>query len=512
MATVVLMLPALIFGTGATHSAASNLTWAAQFAEQVHAGALYPRWMPNSFSGLGSPVFYFYPPLPFWWDAAVSLITFGGLPVTYRLSVTMALVLWVSALGGHAWLKSIGCTPTRCLWGALFYIAAPYHLLDFTMRGAAAELTAYAILPFVLLSMRRIGDARPYATALLSLSYAGLVLAHLPSAMLVSVTALPAYGLSLWRHLPAMALSSLLGIGLTGIYLIPALTLQDSISAEYWWSPFFGVENWFLTTPDRWPAPSIMKLIVPIAGAYCLLAFAVVVQMRRLTLWSGVGLASLLLMTGLVPWFWQLPEISKVQFPWRLLLVVEFCLVTACCTVSLPIRKTALALALPAALLLLVINLMIARDGLSRWRYAFANGLVLQDVSEYLPRGFPPFPGDMVEDDWLARSVEGPLVSCKPAGTVCRGTADQHGGVHLEIQADTPTAVTVRRFFFPSWSLGIPLPLFASDPHRLVSFIAPAGKSSLHLRIALADAEAWGLAVSGASLLLIILWAVRPMR
>ena len=48
-----------------------DLNWAAQFGALVRAGDPYPRWLPGSFGGLGSPTFYFYPPLSFWVAALV---------------------------------------------------------------------------------------------------------------------------------------------------------------------------------------------------------------------------------------------------------------------------------------------------------------------------------------------------------------------------------------------------------------------------------------------------------
>ena len=61
---MLLLAPSLVLGTLISHSSPQNLTWAGQFAEQFRAGILYPRWMPQSFDGLGSPAFYFYPPMP----------------------------------------------------------------------------------------------------------------------------------------------------------------------------------------------------------------------------------------------------------------------------------------------------------------------------------------------------------------------------------------------------------------------------------------------------------------
>ncbi len=49
----------------------------------------------------------------------------------------------------------------------------------------------------------------------------------------------------------------------------------------------------------------------------------------------ALSLACLILIAGLLPWFWDLPLVGKVQFPWRLLMVVEFALLTAPCLAPL---------------------------------------------------------------------------------------------------------------------------------------------------------------------------------
>src|SRR5882724_11441803 len=130
LAAVVLMAPSLALGTLISHSSPQNLTWASQFSEQFRAGVLYPRWMPDSFDGLGSPAFYFYPPVPFWIDALVSVATANLLSVPYRLAVTTALILFVSGVTMHAWLRQTTASATAALVGAVAYMAAPYHLLD----------------------------------------------------------------------------------------------------------------------------------------------------------------------------------------------------------------------------------------------------------------------------------------------------------------------------------------------------------------------------------------------
>ena len=57
LVVVLLLVPSLLLGTMMSHSSPQNLTWAAQFSEQFRDVILYPRWMPDSFEGLGGPAF-----------------------------------------------------------------------------------------------------------------------------------------------------------------------------------------------------------------------------------------------------------------------------------------------------------------------------------------------------------------------------------------------------------------------------------------------------------------------
>src|SRR5882762_6415994 len=61
-----LTLPAAVTAPRLNDSFWIDWVWLDQFAEQLRHGVLYPRWLPLSHGGLGSPVFYYYPPLAFY--------------------------------------------------------------------------------------------------------------------------------------------------------------------------------------------------------------------------------------------------------------------------------------------------------------------------------------------------------------------------------------------------------------------------------------------------------------
>jgi hypothetical protein len=501
-AALLLLAPSLVEGTLYSDNAAWNLNWADQFARQVQAGILYPRWLADSFHGLGAPTFYFYPPLPFWIDALVSVVTLDVLSVSHRLAVSAAVILWLSGLAMHRWLLAEAGRPVPALMGAVLYMAAPYHLVDHYMRGAFAEFTAVAVLPVAMLGLRRIADGRAHGVPLFAIGYAALLLSHLPVALLASTTLLPAY--VIWRvRKPAAIAGGMLGIAMAVLYVAPAMLLQDWISAAWLWSSFYRVEAWFFFTPSLWPDVVTMQVVVAMAAAYALIVIAVAVQARAVSFWVVLCLASIVLVSGLVPWFWRLPELAKVQFPWRLMTVVEFAAITAACTVDFgKLRKPAFWLFVLAALPLVQAEILAVRSvvgviELTR-RYM---PLPRLEGKEYVAHGLP----GMLEGDEAAlrQASATPLIACTPEPRLCRATELSFGRLALELEADRPTQVVVRRFFFPAWQLDQGLAtgpaVVPSDPLRLVSFEVPAGHLATQLTRRVLPVEQWSWAISGAA-------------
>src|SRR5690349_8951373 len=77
---LLLMTPELLIGLTVTDNYRFNLLWPEQFGELFRSGHLYPRWLPHAWKGLGTPAFYFYPPIFFWVSSLVDVLTGGALP------------------------------------------------------------------------------------------------------------------------------------------------------------------------------------------------------------------------------------------------------------------------------------------------------------------------------------------------------------------------------------------------------------------------------------------------
>jgi hypothetical protein len=529
LAAIVLLAPSLLLGTLPSHSSPQNITWAAQFADQFRAGILYPRQLPESFDHLGAPTFYFYPPIGFWVDALVSAVTLDALSVSWRLSLSSLVLLWASGLAMQAWLRAETASPRAALYGALAYMAAPYHLLDHYYRGAYAEVAAYVVLPLVMLMVRRVAEGRPLAVAGLAVAYAALPMAHLPTSLLISLTALPLYVLYRgWRlgeqkaalgFFARCALGGALGLGLAAIYLVPALSLQDWIPADSFWSSDYHVDRWFLLTPDRWPpaGAGMAWIIVSFAGGYALAAVGVLMLARwpsEAAFWAGTGLVCLLLIAGVVPWFWQVPFVAKVQFPWRLMIVVEFAAVTALAWAPWPSRRRLARVVFAAAVAALVPGVASMAQGIIvRAQLAHAGQAEPPaELKQFLPAGYPQKPGGGYAELSLDPLQGVPIIACTPQPRRCRASPGPFGEVRVEVDGDMPVDVVIRRFAYPFWRLDPPLPIVATNPLRLVSFIVPAGQHSYRLHVGVVAAEKLGWVISGLSLSLVLGWVVAIRR
>jgi hypothetical protein len=514
LAAVILMAPSLIWGTLPSHSSMFNLTWAAQFSDQVSSGILYPRWLPGSFDGLGAPTFYFYPPLAFWVDAAIRGLTFDLLPTSWRLSMVALVLLWASGVAMYAWLRPQGGDHRVALIGALAYVAAPYHLVDHYIRGALAEFAAYVALPLAMASVSLVARRGGTGILALAVTYAGLVTSHLPTALLISLTAIPAYVLFTAWHVRSSdpffllrcGLGLVLGLGLASPYLLPALTLQSSVGIDWMWRHGFRIDDSFLLKPDRWVQPEYMFFVIATCAAGWLLASLSTLSRRspRL-LWAMVSLGTLALMSGLVPWVWHLPVVSKVGFPWRLLIVVEFAAITAVCLTPQLWRDRIPRLLLLFAAAALAMTTTLTIRGIAAGVELVVKGDVLpeQDAREYLPAGFPQRPNGVYAD--LAPTATVPLIACNPTPHLCSATPERFGTLRIALDSDQPTTVIIRRFAFPAWRLAPPFEIVATDPYRLVSFVAPAGRLEVRLDRQSLWPERWGLIAATLSLIALAL-------
>jgi hypothetical protein len=416
---LLLITPAMLTPPMAHDSLGIVRVWADQFTSELAKGNLYPRWLPRSHGGLGSPVFYYYPPLTFYLTGLFGLI---GFP-TYASIVAAGFAGFAaSGFTMYLWLKESAKAP---LFGALLFMAAPYHVLDFYSRGAIAEFIAIAFIPLVALGLRRAAEGR---LILCAIAYAGLILTHLPLALLVSLFFIAPYGLYLCRREPRrslrIALALVLGVTMASIYLVPALALDAYRDSDVLWKlDWFKPANWtFLHWGETGPTTKA-KLIFLIM-ILALLQPTIVLLLSPQRPWGIYAGLCLAMAAALVPPVWQIPLLREVQFPFRILPLASFAIATGLAHVTLA-RIVLYAATLP----LFVLSAAVSIGEAAGTHSQEPQKLVAQyaDVPENLPPGDRP-------SSWPSRWA-------------------------LEVARRHPIAVRVRGqtveplFYFPAWEV-----------------------------------------------------------
>ena len=419
--TALLMMPALLAPPLTHDSFWINAVWTDQFAAELSRGNPYPRWLPQSHGGLGSPVFYYYPPLSFYLSGAAQLL---GLAPNHAVLAVFALGFLLSGVGAFLWLED----HPNPLIGALLFVAAPYHALDFVYRGAQAESLAIAILPFLAIGLRRISEGRGIAAG--AIAYGALILTHLPLALLASLFFIAPYALVHRERLGRYALAALLGIGLAAIYLLPALALDSyRESGRLYALPHLRPAYW--TIWQGYLADGTVRSMLFVGGVLGAAGIAAVASGQRRLGLAALAIAGLAI--GIVPGLWSLPLLEQVQFPYRVLPLAELALAAAAASAATPRRSLAIAvlpLALTAALYRLPPQSKPLDSYLDRHR----------DVAEHLPRGFLERPGDTPRPDEIERRIAGVRA---PPGWIVR-----------------------RTFYFPAWACAVPEPQTRLVMHR----------------------------------------------
>jgi hypothetical protein len=463
-----LTLPAMLSPLKLHDSFWIDWVWVDQFGDQLRQGTLYPRWLPASHDGLGSPVFYYYPPLSFY---PAGLLAALGLTPGAAIVATFGLAFAGSGAAMFLWAR--GWTP-HPLAASLFFMAAPYHLADFYGRGALAETCAIALIPLLALGLKRIAEGK--GPGLAAIFYAAMIATHLPLALLASLFLVAPYALVLTRGRPRALLAFIpalaIGVALSAFYLLPALALEPYRDAAVLWShDVLRPDHWLLAAHITEPLDGMRLITLKVIAVVALPALFMAWRWR--SGWAGYAIGCCLIVAGLLPFFWSLALIQSVQFPFRALPFAEFGLATAIALAPKGERVAAL-LALPALALSATFLLAPAPDGAP---VAPAELARHPDVPENLPPGLRPYSWPSRWALALATAHRAPI---------------RRGDLTIE-----PV------FYFPAWRVacaGVDTPAF---PDPATGLLAHRGTGCTQ-RLAWTGPEALGALASLVAMLLLV--------
>ncbi len=501
--------PLLIEGAVDGHSIEYNLVWLKHFSAQLAAGEWYPRWLMGMNRGAGSPVFFYYAPLPFYLSS-LGVALFPFLTLNAQLAAGECLLIALSGIAFFIYARHRVASGTAAV-AACLYMLLPYHFeIDLWLRQDLGELTIYICTPLILLFTEKLMDQpageQRGAIVGLAVAYAALMFSHLPSGLLFSICLGCYVGVRQLRRFSRLALQQFaiaiaLGTALAAVYWVPALFTQQYIQTDKLWTPYFDFHRWLYPASSEQANPFTRRLITLINITTILFVlFSAMVWWQR----GKAAVAKLLPACVLMgaAWFlisplsvllWEhAPALWKVQFPWRVVLVMDFATAIAAMYALQGLREQAhpgrVAMLASAAGILLycfvsadiknTIGPVDNARAVTAGFYAVRDGL---DAPEYTPPWSQLSPREIVSNDGLFDDQ----IDYNEKDGVVHVVEWSAREIELNVKLLRPTDLDIRQFYFPNWRIIADLhTALIPQPAKhtgLMRIRAPAGQYQLKL-------------------------------
>lgn len=499
----------------------------------------FPRLGPNLNFTYGAPLFQYYSPLA---SYVALILHWAGLGLIEAAKAVFTLNLALAGVGAYIYARWLFGSRQAALVSGLAYLLAPYLLTVIYERGAAAEGLALGLIPWVFWALHRLLNERSRGSiAGAAVLVALLLLAHNITALFVLPVVTVYLLLLAWhegrlKQLVGVLGAIMLGLGLSAFYWVPALGEVRFARVEGMLVGRTNVLNnlvpWReLVQPawvfDYWGAMRFhLSLWQAVLGVLSALAIAIQPPRLRfnLILFAGVALLALILQLTASRVFWEtMPLVRFIQFPWRLLGLISFCIAMLLGSVfcGKPLKGTiGTVLAVGLLALIIILGTQKLDPRLSSIWYPITNAEIGKaDLFERGRFNYPLFndyaPAAMqVDTAALARprAAKAPVtepLSVVPQIQVLSEKPDQ---LDLKIETASPFALRLHRTFFPGWQVyvdGRKVPTGPSGQIGLVTAEIPAGSHRVLVRFEDTPLRRVAVAISLVSVLILIFLVVR---
>ena len=338
--SVIALLPMIFFGVASSNDFAQNFQRAAIIHDSVASGSLSPPFGAQTNGGLGDLAVRFYPPMVYY---VLSASTFLAGEWYFGTLITYLLLFFASGLGVYLWALEAFSAKTAIIAAGIFTFA-PYHLNVIYNNGLIAEFAALAVIPFCFLFAARTISMRSVASIIgLSVSYALLILTHLPSTIIVSICLAIYSGMLIARQrlfapLARLAIAVAFSAAASSFYWVrmaPEIAWVKHSGPEYFSGIYdyrrnfvFAPQNFFGLGDDQlnlWLADLMLLAIILVTVPSFYLFFK---KHKKLStpqiVLTVLFVFSIFMATPPSGLVWEyLPFLQRIQFPWRWLGIIS---------------------------------------------------------------------------------------------------------------------------------------------------------------------------------------------
>lgn len=341
--SVVAAAPLFVPGWYRGHEGTDAIARVLATAYEIRGGHWYPRWLSLASFGKGDPFLNYYSP---GFYLATGHLSALGVPILWAIKGACLALFSLGAVGMYLWLRE-HFGSTGALLSGILYLFAPYHFVDIYVRGAIAEFSALAFLPFLFYGIDLVfRPGKNWAgVAVTGGATLALILVHNLSALMIAPFAFVYFLRGAYlagagkKELLVAGFGPLIGMGLAAFYWLPMVLelgylkgFQSKMTSGY-----FDLANHFVTPRDwfstAWgfgvsgagaadqPSFQIGMVIAFFCATAWLANWFGADRERGFTFFLAfLGLGALVLTTSLAaPFYRILPVYRNVQFPWRFL-------------------------------------------------------------------------------------------------------------------------------------------------------------------------------------------------
>lgn len=324
-----------------------------QMDKCIKDGQIPCRWVPDLGGLYGYPLFNYYGPIPYYFGELFYLIS-GSLIFSVKVMFIASFVgsyVFMYLLGERFWGRLGGAL------SAVFYSLAPYHAVDFYVRGAMGEMWALMLFPAIFWSFIKLEEEMKFKNVVIAgLFLALLIASHNISAMifvpvLLTFIAVVYFKRKNLRFIPLSAFALILALVLSSFYWLPAIMEKGLVHVETTTVGYFSYTEHFkgfrkLLLERSWGwGPSLREIPggekdamsyqvgwvhLAVWGLALVGAFFHLLKKNKwksliIGFSSAIILASAFMINPRAVFIWDaLPPLKFLQFPWRFLILIIF--------------------------------------------------------------------------------------------------------------------------------------------------------------------------------------------